>query len=318
MDELHTYAPEDVILSNLEEASLRSLRAGEQELAHLRELAYELASEFTDSTSFLASLPEHRLPFPAAADGLLPNSGEILFPMLRELSTRHRILLCCELRRLIPATQSLWQEFFFPGSGEPDRASFNRISYQKNSYTDAAYQCFAQLLPEPRAAYTHSFPSVCEDVYNGLSEYCILPLENSAEGRLSSFSRLIAEYDMKIAAVCEVQVEQGRTTRFALLRRTVAPIRTHTELPRYFEFSCELRDYPGAEDVLQAARFCRLPLCRADLSETDSGAVTLHPVLETGQGDLPAFLLYLAMELPGSNPIGWYPNLSGNPNQTHA
>ena len=348
MDELQPYAPEEIVLANLREACVRLVEDSEQAYAHLCELATEIASEFTDASVFLASLPEHRLPPPPLSEGFRSDMGA-LTPMLRELAARHSVLLCMELSRRIPTPRSLWLEFFFSGSEEPNRSSFNRISYQRNRYTDEAYEQFAALLPEPRASYAHSFRSVCEDVYNGLCEYCILPLENSAEGRLTSFSRLIAEYEMKIAAVCDVRVGEDRVTRFALLRRTVTLLHAQEALPWYYEFSCSLplaagvpgaapagsgtngtapagvpqapsgmgrgngrtADLPGAEDVLCAARFCGLTLCGADISENADGTAALHPLLRIGQGNLPAFLLYLAMELPGATPIGLYPNLSG-------
>ena len=45
MEEFQTYSPEEIILSNLEELFYRGLHIGEQEIAHLRELAREIAAE---------------------------------------------------------------------------------------------------------------------------------------------------------------------------------------------------------------------------------------------------------------------------------
>ena len=68
---------------------------------------------------------------------------------------------------------------------------------------------------------------------------------------------------------------------------------------------------PEAEDVLCAARLCGLTLCGADVNRQADGSTVLHPLLRIAQGgNLSAFLLYLAMELPGAIPIGLYPNLS--------
>ncbi len=326
MDDLQSYSPEEVIVSNLRETDRWEVEAGEQAYAHLCELAAEIAAGFSDAPAFLSSLPEHRPPTPPLTGGLRTVTAA-LRPMLRELTARNSILLCIELGRRIPTPRSLWLDFFFPGGDEePNRSSFNRISCQKNRYTDAAYERFATLLPEPRAAFAHSYRSVCEDVYNGLCEYCILPLENSTEGRLTSFSRLIAMYDMKIAAVCDVPVGDDRVTRFALLRRTPVMLRAPDAMPWYFEFSCTLpaparpapggqddppaHEPPGAPDVLSAARFCGLTLGGADVSRGPEGSTRLHALLRVDQGNLPAFLLYLAMELPGAVPIGLYPNLS--------
>ena len=309
MEDFQTYAPEEIILSNLDEVFSRSLRNREQELAHLKELAVEIAAGFADNASFPESLAEHRLPLPS-----LP-SGEGFTALPRELllseSTRQRILLCSELRALLPAPKSLLQEFFFPASEESNPSSFHRISSQRNNYTDIAYDRFSGFLHAPRASYANGFSSVCEEVYNGFSEYCILPIENSVEGRLNSFSNLIEQYSLKITATCEINTGDGRTTKFALLRKSLGVLQSLASLPQYFEFSCELSDYPRAEDVLVAARYAGLTPIRAELrAKNDNGdAQGLHAVLGIENGDLPAFLLYLFMELPNANPIGLYHNI---------
>ncbi len=309
MEEFQSYAPEEIILSNLEEVFLRSLQNREQELAHLKELAAEIAADFADNASFLESLAEHRLPLPA----ITAETADVKIPkeFLLSASTRQRILLCSALRELLPAPQSLWQEFFFPTNEEPDPASFHRISYQKNSYTDLAFDRFSRFLHDPRAAYTHSFSSVCEDVYNGLSEYCILPIENSSEGRLNSFSNLIEQYGLKISATCEISTGDDRITKFALLRKSLSVLPSMASLPQYFEFSCTLSEYPRAEDVLLAARYTGLIPARSEIRshERISDRQTLHAVFDIKSGDLPAFLLYLFMELPNATPIGIYHNI---------
>lgn len=306
MEEFLEYSPEEIILSNLDELLPRALHHSEQELAHLRELASEIASGFADSNAFLASLPDHRLPLHDASDDKLP-FAEILY---RAHSTRQRILLCMELRKNLPAPSNLWQDFFFPSGEELSSFSFNRISYQKNSYTEAAFERFSGILREARASYAHSFPSVCEDVYNGICEYCILPVENSTEGRLSSFIRLISQFDLKIAAICDVQTGEDKTTRFALLRRNIAQLHIDPKLPRYYEFSCTLGEYPSVQDLLTAAQFCGLRIERTELKSDTDGFSSMHIVLRTDRGDLPAFLLYLAMEVPNANTVGLYPLLA--------
>ena len=299
------YSPEEIILSNLDELLPRALQHSEQELAHLRELAAEIASGFADSNAFLASLPDHRLPQPSVYDDKLPFAEALC----RELSTRQRILLCMELRKNLPAPSNLWQDFFFSSGEELSSFSFNRISYQKNSYTEIAFERFSKLLREARASYAHSFPSVCEDVYNGICEYCILPVENSTEGRLSGFVRLISQFDLKIAAACDVQTGEDKTTRFALLRRSIAQLHVDPTIPRYYEFSCTLGEYPAPQDLLTAARLCGLQIEQAELRSGFDRMQSLHVVLCTDHGDLPAFLLYLAMEVPNANPVGLYPLL---------
>ncbi len=310
IEEFRAYAPEEIILSNLDELLQRMLRQNEQELAHLRELADEIASEFSDNLSMIASLPDHRLPF---TEEVFQNSNHVQFaasPLWAQALTRWKILLCMELRKRLPSPETFLQDVF-PMGEELSEFSLNRISYQKNSYTEQAFQRFSELLGEARAAYAHSFPSVCEDVYNGVSEYCILPIENSAEGRLVSFTRLISQYDLKIAATCDVKTGEGKITRFALLQRGFSNRRSYGEYPTYYEISGTLSDSLQPEDLFSAARFCGLTAESADVKYSEqSGEYQLHAVFLVGNGDLSAFLLYLAMECPTINTIGRYPNLT--------
>ncbi len=311
MEEFQTYAPEDVILENLEELVGRAALHREQEAAHLRELANEIAAEFSDGYAFLSSLSEHRLPTPKA-EGDLSRSEAWESTVLQAESTRMRALLCMELCRRLPPENNLIQEFLFPSDERIDPAALNRISYQKNGYTDRAYEQFSVLLTNPRAAYAHSFPSVCEDVYNGICEYCILPLENSAEGRLQSFSRLISQYDLKIAATCEVQTGEERSTRYALLRRNAILLSREEDLPKFFELNCQTAQFPACEDLLSVARFCGLTALRVEYAALGASAddKRLNAVFSTDKGNLRAFLLYLAMEFPTASPVGLYPHLS--------
>ncbi len=310
MEELQAYAPEEIILANLEELTDRILKSGEQERAHLRELAEEIRAAFEDPALLLSSLAEHRLPTPSAAHHVQTNAERAL---LQALTTARRARLCMELKALLPHPEQLCQELFSPVPENLELQARNRISYQKNRFTEPAYNRFAALIDDPRATYAESFPAACENVYNGVSEFCILPLESSMEGRLNSFTRLILRYELKIVATCNVATEGGQSTRFALLRRNGISFAAAKDVPMQFELSAELAQEPSAEEILSAARQFGLRLRTADVSLTEEGASLLHAVFLTDRGDLPAFLLYLGMELPAYDPIGYYPDLSAEP-----
>lgn len=307
MEEFQSYSPEEIILSNLGELFERSMQLSEQLLAHLRELAGEIADGFRDPASFLESLPEHRLPPREEALRSLPQA---LRSFGQARSTLERALLCIELRKKLPVSSEGWQEIFFPvGENSPDGASKNRISYQRNHYTDEAFGRFWEALGGARVSYVSDFSAVCESVYNGSTEYGILPIESSEEGRLGNFARLIDRYDLKITATCDVRVGDGRITRFALLRRTPTVLPTPSPRPRYFEGRCEMKEHLDVQDLLEAARICGLKTERADLKRSeDGGKQTLHVTLSADKGDLPAFLLYLAMEVPSFHTVGYYAN----------
>ena len=304
MEEFQSYSPEEIIASNLDELGCRCMEMREQLLAHLCELATEIADGFADPVAFLESLPEHRFLAPRERMYKDPSARAYAFAE----STYKRALLCIELRKKIPLTEDVWNELFFPsGDGETDAPAVNRISYQKNNYTDEAFGCFSKALGGARVAYVSDFSAVCESICKGMTEYGILPIESSEDGRLWNFTRLIARFDLKIAATCDVSVGDDRVTRFALLRRNLLPPNSHADVPRLFEGSCDVTAYPSAQDVLEAARICGLGIERADLKRSaEVGKQTLHVTLSTDKGDLPAFLLYLAMEVPSFHIIGYY------------
>lgn len=306
MEEFQSYSPVEIIASNLDELGCRSMEAREQLLAHLCELATEIADGFADPVAFLASLPEHR--FLAPREQMYTDSPARAYAFAQ--STYQRALLCIELRKKLPLTEDAWNELFFPsGDGETDAPSENRISYQKNNYTDEAFGCFSEALGGARVLYVSDFTEVCENIYNGLSEYGILPIESSEEGRLGNFARLIDRYDLKITATCDVRIGRERMTRFALLRRSIALLQKDSARPMYLEGSCTLTGYPAAQDLLEAARICGLKTERADLKRSEDGSrQTLHVTLSTDGGDLPAYLLYLAMEAPAFHTVGYYAN----------
>ena len=107
MEEFQAYAPEEIILSNLEELLERSLKTAEQELAHLRELAAEIAADVSDEGDFPAALPDHRIPSMEAEIALPHHLQAYAAPLYRAAATRRRALLCTELIRLVGIAVSL-------------------------------------------------------------------------------------------------------------------------------------------------------------------------------------------------------------------
>ena len=314
MNDFRFYSPEDIICSNLQDVYARMNMLCEQELAHLQELAAEITKDLEDDDELaysLADLLPQELHAPIRA---LPQNEALLEGAYPLRKTQQAVWLCMEICRRLAAKKSFRIASFFDDAEEEAATAPSRVVYQRNSYADSAYLLFASFLGDSRAIYSHSFPTACEDVYNGVCQYCILPLENSSEGQLSSFVRLIDRYGLKIAATCDVATTDGsRVTRFALLRRSVLPILSNTDREFFFEFSASMNTEPGIAAVLIAAELCKLTLCRMDsrprqATEEESGVTRF--VFRIGHGNLAAFLLYLSAYVPTAEYIGIYPHLS--------
>ncbi len=307
MNEFSTYSPEDIILANLREVSLRGDMIWEQQAAHLRELADELARD--GAGDLFHSLSEHDSY--GLCNPVPPDFSPAFFEKRSSMQkTLQQVFLCRTLVKKSFEKEPLVPENFFPEVESIVPDAMGRIAYQRNSYADSAYLRFAEQIPSPRARYAHSFSGVCEDVYNGLCEFGLLPLESSSEGPLTGFSRLIDRYELKIVATCDIPATDGlRYTKFALLRRDLIPPSEHKErYSRYFEFSTSMSKSPDAAEILNAAALCSLSLCRLDcraVSDTDEER-RMHYVIGIDGGDLIAFLLYLSMAAPHYRPTGIY------------
>ncbi len=297
MEEFRYYSPEDVIYRNLRETAARMDMLRQQELAHLCELAHEIVSDIENSPDFVTSLQDI-FPYEEAESRGLDD-------------TRRCLAFCMEIQKQLESRMPIRTEFFFDEPEAVSDAASGRIAYQRSSYADAAYLRFASLLPAARAAYTHSFQAACEEVFNGFCEYCLLPLENSSEGLLNSFSRLIDGYRLKIAATCDITATDGmRTTRFALLRRDLLPTLRGKQNQLCFELSLPFGDRVSPAALLEAAAICGLKPTRLD-SRPQSDAPEqpiLHGVFRVDNGNLTAFLLYLSMQASLFEVIGLYPN----------
>ena len=310
MKDFQEYLPEIAIEENRREIAAKINLLTEQELAHLRELALEIMEDYDGHPDWLGSLPDNSLqPFPVS-----PSPVKGLQPLLRQaagLRAAHQsVFLCMELRRCLEARHPLSRSFFFPDLEQIQDKQQCRVACQRSSFADEAYLCFSGQLKAPRISYTHSFLAACEDVYNGLCDFCILPVESTAEGHLNSFSRLIEQYELKIGMACDVfGGGNDKSTRYALLSRRINLAPTPWK-ETYLEFSIPLGQSPSAALLLNAAELCGMRLYRMDsLATTEPHRFSLRIILRADDADLYAFLLFLAMEAPHYDLIGIYPLL---------
>ncbi len=310
MKEFQSYSPENAIEENLRETAAKREMIFEQELAHLRELAMEITADCSENLDWLASLPDNSPPQLFGVSTPIKQNQAAILHQQQLHATWQNIYLCKEIRGILDEKNLLSHPFFFSEISAPPAGSSCRVAYQRNSYADSAYLQFSKLLQDLRVSYSHSSLSACEDVYNGICEYCILPVESAAEGQLNSFSKLIERFDLKVAATCEVVgTDASKATRFALLSGNLT-ILLQEDKESFFEFSTPLDGTPSSAALLTAAELCGLHLYRLDsLPAPEPHRFSAHYLFKTDSADLYAFLLYLAMEAPHYNPIGIYSHL---------
>ena len=132
--------------------------------------------------------------------------------------------------------------------------SHGRLSYVRNRYNDMAYEKFSKIIRNMKFSYVSSFAQACDDVISGNSEYAILPVENSSDGRLFGFYSLLDRYELRICGVTELDTDDDTASdiRLALVGRTL-PKRIQNDSICDIEFSIAREDGKKLIDLLSAA-----------------------------------------------------------------
>ena len=229
---------------------------------------------------------------------------------LISLLIAEKLEVCKEISRLTETEDTFYENVL--GHTEVCKANAaKKIAYVKNNFTDQAYLTFSKASNDFRCSYFDSFDAICEDVHSGESEFCILPIETSSDGKLLSFYSMIDRYEFKIVETCTVEHKDGsKFTKFALLGRSIS-LSDHTNKKGK---KLELRISQSSpkespiNDILHAADACNIRLCRIDsvpLSYNDS-MLSYYAVFDIHDAELRAFLTYLALEHPQCYALGIY------------
>ena len=263
----------DIIAANLRETAER---LGRLERLRLLE-GYELLSTLSGKMGQLGS-PQNVI----AAASMLFSSPELdgLFSLSDKVAICRRLVDMMRDSGLDPLELLFQQE-----SEEPLR----KVGYVDNPVTAAAGEILA---PGCETVIYHSFTEVCEDTAAGDCDACILPIENTADGKLLNFYSLIDRFDLKICMHCDIYSDNdNHRTRYALLRRGIYPPDDSAEL--FLELG--ISGHPP-EQLLSAAGLCSLNVHRVDslplhYSESD---FTFTPVFKGQMCDILVFVVFLA------------------------
>jgi hypothetical protein len=335
--DLHT------VTENLQDLHARICRMLDCSHIHTEALAQLFARAYVhvEDTSFTPSglpSPQALAAFheahaaPPSADLFLPAHKDQLVTLYRHMSTSEHIRFCQTLcadmtdgsRQSIASAASR-----ILGRVEPIKpTAHGRVVYQHNIYTDEAFLLFSRVLPTAKACYSDSFTGVCEQVFDGECEYCILPLENTQDGKLIRFYGLIEKYELKIALTCKVTTSDNRhSTVFGLCRRGLVWPETVVRDRRFcFEFMFwQESEHLSLSRLLHAAECASLSPVRIDCLPRSDDEILMgagYPFdlcfeiipNESSSSAAPgyellSFLMYLSVHSPTYLPLGIYQHL---------
>ncbi len=181
-----------------------------------------------------------------------------------------------------------------------------RIAYRKAHGADIAFEKFASLIVDAVAIYRDNFASVCDSVALCEADMCILPYENTEDGKLSGFYRLIDSYELKIAASCLV-CSSNRTdkTRYLLLSKSLAGLSGIAGITD-FEFSLKDRNNMTVTRALSAANLLGIEILSIDTVKSDGDLKVFDIRVTCDSAALDAFILYLKLDKLEFTPLGLY------------
>ena len=160
-----------------------------------------------------------------------------------------------------------------------------------------------------------SFTDACEEVLDSRCEFCIIPVENTSDGRLFGFYSMIDRYDLKIVGACEIETDDhSKSIRYALAgrgisQRAFAAFKKKKETV-FLEFSLVSDNAFFMNDLLLAAKRCNaVPIKVNSLPVSyDDNAERFFFTLKISAEHIYAFILYLSLEFSSFSFIGLYPS----------
>lgn len=302
----------EIVLSNLSDSELALEAVIEKRLANLVELAESILNDGGESDIIKSIILSIKSEGTADSGNVINQNRQTADAIFAKFALIERLILFKELCDRISKDNTNVMKYFLSGDEltVSDEAS-ERIAYLKNSYNDIAYMQFSALLNSPRAAYFNSVADVCESVFKGDCEYCILPIETSGDGKLLSFYELILKYNYKINAVYDLHGDGGYT-RYALLGKKcdMGAIHKLKSKNKYLEIVMRENEAPSLDEVLSSASFCSFKLRRIDtlnvFHSKNSSGTEICPVFRVDGADLQPFLAYLAIDCPDIKVLGIY------------
>ena len=209
----------------------------------------------------------------------------------------------------LPIEESMGAASEITGRREPEFRG--RVVHMKNAYSEKAFSFFQPYFSDFRVSTIGDLQNICEMVYHGRAEYCVLPLENSTDGRLHRFYYMLDQYDLKIIMACNVTSADGdMTTKFGLAGRQLQSWNGKRLNGRiYMDCSVILSEQNLLHDILTSAEECGYSLHRVDALPIhgDNKEFCFHLTFQEMEGaDLPLLLLYLQLETVQSTILGIY------------
>ncbi len=200
-------------------------------------------------------------------------------------------------------------EYLVFGRGDlPLAGTHGKIAYVRNAKVDSAYTLFSKNKRGIKAHHVSTFAEGCEAVASNFAEFCIIPIENTADGKLYTFYAMLDKYELKICTVTSVFDEDGiNRTVFALAGRKIEQNFPKSSSLR-FEFSVTHEDADIICDITAAVRVLggHLSSLGTQTLKYDEIKKKYYFAVDFKTSSPTPLALFVSLEYPMYEPVGLY------------
>ncbi len=190
---------------------------------------------------------------------------------------------------------------------ETAAARDRRVSFVRGNGSGRAFERFAKYVPGVLAEYEDDFRRALEAVANGETTFAIVPIENSFDGRLNSFYRLMEKYALSIVLAADIPSDDYESsTKFALVYKKLDVIEAEGE--ELFECKITLREPAELADIINAAAYFGADVCKVYSLPLSSGGRenSFDIIFGLDGANIAGLFCYLMLKYPHLSPIGVY------------
>lgn len=273
--------------------NLRKLQRDEAALSEERDLYLRM---------YFSSLISAEMSFDRASKSVLGGYKRLIsVSESKSLSLDEKAILCRVLAERYPSIPAALDSVI------AGVQSAQIVLWGVHSMSSAAYERFSSLFSSVERIDVESFSEVCDFVANGTGAFGIVPLENTTDGRLAAFYKMLDRNELRICAVCDVEdTETDVVTRLALVAKNLCAF--DGDFLRCIEFSLVISDVQRRIELLGVAgkaggtltQLSMLPLSYRENASVD----TIR--LSFSKSSVYPFLMYLHLFCEDVNILGFY------------
>jgi hypothetical protein len=182
-----------------------------------------------------------------------------------------------------------------------------KVAFVRGNGSARAFERFAKYVPGVLAEYEEDFRGALESVANGEATFAIIPIENSFDGRLNSFYRLMEKYALSIVLAADIPSDDYESnTKFALVYKKLDMIDADGE--ELFECKITLREPSELADIINAAGYFGAQVCKVHSLPLSSGGRenSFDIIFGISEANTAGLFCYLMLKYPYIIPVGIY------------